>query len=134
MSSVGDVDMLRRRSEGFMSHAREALRRGEYDLACFFAEQALQLRLKALIFRVLGVLPRTHGVRELLGVVSSALEEIGRADLAEEVSKLAREFRTQLKVLDEAYIASRYLAREYTAEDASESVDLAESAETGRQD
>ncbi len=124
MSSMRDVELLRRRSAGFLSHAREALQRGEYDLACFFAEQALQLRLKALLLRMLGVLPRTHGLRELLGILSGALGEHGRRDLAREVSGLARDFRSQLRILEEAYVGSRYLAREYAPEDASESVDL----------
>ncbi len=124
MSSMRDVELLRRRSAGFWSHAREALQRGEYDLACFFAEQALQLRLKALLLRMLGVLPRTHGLRELLGILSGALEEHGRRDLAREVSGLARDLRSQLRILEEAYVGSRYLAREYASEDASESVDL----------
>ncbi|MDK2465158.1 MAG: HEPN domain-containing protein [Candidatus Korarchaeota archaeon] len=53
-----------------------------------------------------------------------ALGEHGRRDLAREVSGLARDFRSQLRILEEAYVGSRYLAREYAPEDASESVDL----------
>ncbi len=59
----------------FLREATRLLNEGEYDIACFFAEQALQLRLEALLLRILGHVLRGHGVRELLGLLVKALEK-----------------------------------------------------------
>jgi len=77
MGSIDLVELLKKRSSLFYEYAREALSRGHYDMAMFHAEQALQLRLKALALRILGYIPRIHSVRELL-VVAKSLDAVGR--------------------------------------------------------
>lgn len=67
MGAWREYETLTRRAAAFWRHALEALDRGEYDLACFLAEQAVQLKIKALLVRVAGYTPRGHGLRELLG-------------------------------------------------------------------
>lgn len=104
------------------------MRREHFDLAVFYAEQALQLRLKSLVLRLLGFVPRIHSVREMLGLFTEALKEIDREDLTSEVSEFSEANRDGLRVLDEAYIASRYLLRVYELEDAKKSLSIVDKA------
>ncbi|MCX8204983.1 MAG: HEPN domain-containing protein [Candidatus Nezhaarchaeota archaeon] len=118
MSSIDHVEVLRRRSHLFRSYAQEALQRRHFDLTVFYAEQALQLRLKSLALRPLGYVPRIYSVRELLGLLSKILGSIGRGGLTELLYKFTEAHRDGLESLDEAYVASRYLPRTYEPEDA----------------
>jgi len=68
-----EVELLRKRSKGFLNGAKERLKAGEYDVACFMAEQAVQLHLKSVILELSGEIPRTHSIRKLLSVLSSLL-------------------------------------------------------------
>lgn len=61
-------------------------------------------------------MPRTHGLRELLGLLAAALEELGRGDPSLP-AELPRRHRDSLRLLEESYLASRYLARRYGPED-----------------
>jgi len=122
VGSIDYVNTLRERGRLFYMYAREALERGHYDLALFYAEQAAQLRAKALILRVAGFVPRSHSVRELLGLLSKFLDALGRGDLSEAVRRVAAECRDALKTLDEAYVASRYLPKTYEREDAERAI------------
>ena len=97
-----------------MEEARDAYAKQRYDLAVFLAEQALQLYLKAQLLRVLGDYPRTHSVRQLLVMLSKALE----GDAEEEVREFIRRERPRLSELEDVYIVSRYGLRIYTREDA----------------
>ena len=125
MGSLRHVELLRRRARRFLSYAEEALGLGDYDLACFYADQAAQLAVKACLLRLTGHMPRIHGLRELLGAMSRHLSGLGREDLAGRVSAFAREHRAGLSRLEEAYVAGRYLAREFEREEAEECVRLA---------
>jgi len=118
MGSMDVVDQLRRRSKTFYEYARVAFERGDYDLSVFMYEQSVQLRLKALLSRLLGFMPRGHGVRELLGILSKTLKELGRGDLASKVDKFVDMWRSVLKMLEEAYTAARYLSKTYERDDA----------------
>lgn len=46
------VERLRRRAQVFLDEAGRLLEMGEYDLACFAAEQAAQLYLKSVYARL----------------------------------------------------------------------------------
>ncbi|RLI14052.1 DNA-binding protein [Candidatus Bathyarchaeota archaeon] len=120
------VSVLMRRARRFLNYARMALDKGDYDLACFCADQAAQLGLKAMLLRLAGYVPRTHGLRELLGELRQSLASFGRADLAARVESFTRENRDGLRRLDEAYVAGRYLAYEFEADEAREAIELAE--------
>ncbi|RLE86639.1 MAG: hypothetical protein DRN04_19190 [Thermoprotei archaeon] len=89
MGSIDIVDQLRRRSRVFYEYARIAFEKGDYDLSIFMYEQSIQLRLKALLLRLLGFMLRGRSVRELLGVLSKTLKELGRGGLAGEVDGFA---------------------------------------------
>ena len=51
------MEILVKRSKSFYNYALEALSRGDFDLALFLLKQAAQLRVKALLLRLLGFTP-----------------------------------------------------------------------------
>jgi len=118
MNSIDVVNQLRKRSKTFYEYARIAFEKGDYDLSIFMYEQSIQLCLKALLLRILGFMPRRHNIRELLGILSKTLKELGRGDLASKVDRFVEMWRSELKVLEEAYTAARYLPRTYERDDA----------------
>jgi HEPN domain-containing protein len=67
MSSMSLIEVMQKRSRKFYEYALRALERGDYDMVMFMYEQAAQLRLKALLLRILGFTPRSHQLREFLG-------------------------------------------------------------------
>ena len=125
MSSIEEVEILKRRGLAMLGYAREALGRGHYDLAMFFSEQALQLFIKAVVLRLLGYTPRTHGIKELPGVVATALRELGKVDAAVKIAEASRRRRREFATLEEAYITSRHLAREFEKEEAEKALETA---------
>jgi len=79
---------------------------GEWDLAIFSLEQYCQLILKYKLLVRAGGCPRTYSLRRLI-------RELGRYN--EKILKLVEDEGSLLYVtkLEDAYIASRYLPREY---------------------
>ena len=126
MNAYEHVERLKRRARRFLAHAHTALRDRDFDIACFCAEQAAQLRLKALFLRMVGYVPRTHSIRELLGDLVSALKVLGREELASRIAAFSRDNRNVLRRLDEAYTGARYLPHEFDEEDARACVEVAE--------
>jgi len=112
-----EVEVLRRRSLEFLEEARIALRRGSFDIACFLAEQALQLYLKSILLELVGDYPRTHSVRRLLGEVNRLLN-------SSELEEFIRVNRIRLSVLEDAYLMARYFVKEYSREDAEDMIKL----------
>jgi len=98
------------RSRRFYETALMQISRGFYDLAAFSLEQSLQLFLKACLLKLGADYPRTHSVRRLL-------ELVAELSGAEAVRELLRRFSVELGALEDAYISSRYVAREYTKEE-----------------
>ena len=126
MSSGELVSRLRRRAAGMLEGARWRLSRGEYDLACFEAEQAAQLALKALILEVLGSAPRIHDLGELLGMMHRVLSEAGLVEQAGRVADFARERRRGVWLLSDAYYRGRYGYIDYSRGEAEECIAVAE--------
>jgi len=123
MSSIDYVNTLKERIRLFYMYTCEALERRHYDLALFYAEQAAQLRAKALILIERRALcRRLHSVRELLGLLSKLLDSMGRSDLSELLRRISEEYRDAFRVLEEAYTASRYLPKTYEREDAEKAI------------
>ncbi|MGC9051523.1 HEPN domain-containing protein [Pyrobaculum sp.] len=125
MSSIEEVEILKRRGLAMLGYARGALGRGHYDLAMFFSEQALQLFIKAVVLMLLGYTPRTHGIKELPGVVATALYELGKEDAAVKIAEASRRRRREPATLEEAYITSRHLAREFEKVEAEKALETA---------
>jgi len=101
-----EYEYLLRRSRQFFETAEMQLEREFYDLAAFSLEQSLQLFLKAALLKLGLEYPRTHSVRRLLELLH---EVTGR----EEIRDVIREYILELGLLEDAYIASRYVVRDY---------------------
>ena len=114
-------EALLRRAKGFYELALEALNRGLYDHACFFAEQYVQLYLKALLYKYLGSYPRTHELRQLLSLIAESLP----GEVGEEFKRFLRENRSRISELEDTYIMTRYAWKTYTREDAVEIIEFA---------
>jgi len=63
-----------------------------------------------------------HSIRELLGLLSKFLDSVSRSNLSELLRHISEEYRDALRVLDEAYTASRYLPKTYELEDAEKAI------------
>ncbi len=105
-----EYEYLLRRSRQFFETAEMQLERGFYDLAAFSLEQSLQLFLKAALLKLGLEYPRTHSVRRLLELLH---EVTGR----EEIRDVIREYILELGLLEDAYIASRYVVRDYARDE-----------------
>jgi len=117
-SSIDEVEALSTKSEKFINLAAICIEQGIYDLACFNAQQATQLLLKAMTLKKLGYIPRTHSIRELMGALAKQLNAQG-------LSEYVNTRRLELTVLEDAYISSRYFVKEFTREDAEECIRVA---------
>jgi len=101
-----EYEYLLRRSRQFFETAEIQLEKGFYDLAAFSLEQSLQLFLKAALLKLGLEYPRTHSVRRLLELLH---EVTGR----DEIRDVIQEYILELGLLEDAYIASRYVIRDY---------------------
>jgi HEPN domain-containing protein len=70
-------ELLWRRARRFLTRAERDLVDGDYDGACFNAEQAVQLGVNATIYRIFGVKSRIHSGRSLLAQLRNLLYEAG---------------------------------------------------------
>ena len=114
-----EVRLLKRRALDFLEEAKIALRRGSYDIACFLAEQALQLYLKFILLKIVGDYPRTHSIKRLLG-------EIARLTNSSELRNFMRVNRARISALEDAYLMARYFIKEYDEDDANDMIKLVE--------
>jgi len=101
---------LVRRSKRFLETAEYQIDKGFYDLAAFSLEQALQLFLKAKLLEKGVSYPRTHSVRALLEMLSELVSE----DKKSIVKGVLESFLLELGMLEDAYITSRYVMRDFT--------------------
>ena len=110
MTKLGEYKAFLERSRKFYETALMQIDRGFYDLAAFSLEQALQLSLKAHLLKLGVDYPRTHSVRKLLRMIY-------RVTVRKEVEELLSRFSVELGALEDAYITSRYVARDYSLEE-----------------
>lgn len=120
MSHVEEYEILDKRAREFLAEAKEALEHGRYDLACFFAEQAAQLYLKAILLKLAGEYPRTYQIRTLLSRLAELLPDEKRRQIVE----FMRSNRARLSELEDVYVMARYSTKSYTREDAEDLVRL----------
>jgi HEPN domain-containing protein len=122
LMSYREVSLLRDRSLRMLNSGRRSLLGGDHDIAAFMADQAAQLYLKSRILELTGEVPRLHAIRQLMRVLKDL------SDKPNLVDDFARENRSLLIRLEEAYISSRYMPREYDREEAEELLNFAEKA------
>ncbi|MBS7612393.1 HEPN domain-containing protein [Candidatus Bathyarchaeota archaeon] len=118
--SYSEVALLRDRALRMLGSSKRSLAEGDYDIAAFMADQAVQLYLKSVIFELTGEVPRVHAVRQLMVILKDLL---GNPNLFDD---FVRENRSLLIRLEEAYISSRYMPRKYDREEAEELLVFAE--------
>jgi HEPN domain-containing protein len=105
-----EEERLLKRSRDFLETAEYQITKGFYDLAAFSLEQALQLFLKAKVLAEGVDYPRTHSVRALLEILSEIVPENKKS----KVKGVLENYLLELGVLEDAYITSRYVMREFT--------------------
>ncbi|MCD6095937.1 MAG: HEPN domain-containing protein [Thermoprotei archaeon] len=100
--------LLRKRALNALKWAERAYNDGDYDTAVREAEYAVQLYIKSIIYRILGEEIRGHNIRELLGVLVSALIEESFGTEANELIDYIRKHRRELAELSEAHTRAVY--------------------------
>ncbi|MGQ9596260.1 MAG: HEPN domain-containing protein [Thermoproteota archaeon] len=119
--SIIHGEALKKRALGFLRNAKDNFERGEYDLVLFHVEQFLQLYLKYLLYRRVGEYPKMHSTTYLLKEVMKAYGESALKQFYDENLEV-------LTLLEDAYITSRYLLREYEKEIAEKVLGFADKA------
>jgi HEPN domain-containing protein len=109
-----EEERLIKRSHDFLETAEYQTSKGFYDLATFSLEQALQLFLKARVLAEGVDYPRTHSVRTLLEILSELVPENRKPT----VKRILENRLLELGMLEDAYITSRYVMREFTKQEA----------------
>ncbi len=121
------VVTLKHRALSMLRPAKLRIEWGDNDLACFDAEQAVQLRLKTILLKLFGEETRVYGVLEHLSLLRRRLEDAGFKKEAEALSELVRRNRVLIELLDESYIMARYGSPGlYRRSDAEKAVEFAE--------
>ena len=114
MSRKEEAEHLLKRSKEFLETAEYQMSRGLYGIAVFSLEQALQLFLKSKMLVAGADYPRTHGVRALLEILS----DVESDEKKREIKRVLNEYLLELGMLEDAYITSRYVIREFTKKEA----------------
>lgn len=107
-----EMEKLFERSKKFKDAADFHFSRGDFDLAVFNMEQSLQLFLKAKLMESGIDFPKIHTLRKLFLLLGKVLEK--EDDFKKFESERALEFAS----LEDAYVTSRYFARDFTKEEA----------------
>ncbi|MFQ6076555.1 MAG: HEPN domain-containing protein [Candidatus Bathyarchaeia archaeon] len=118
VSSVDEVEVLLARSKKFINLASTCVEQEIHDLACFHAQQSTQLLVKAFTLKRIGYIPRTHSIREIMGVLAKQLN-------VQQLSEYVKTHRLELMALEDAYVSSRYFVKEFTRDDAEECIRIA---------
>jgi len=113
MSRKGEIEHLLSRSREFLETAKYQSSAGFYSLAAFSLEQSLQLFIKARLLENGVDYPRTHSVRTLIEVLSSIVDE-RRKDV---IKGMLDKYLLELGMLEDAYISSRCIVREFRREE-----------------
>jgi len=113
MTSRNEIQYLLMRSKEFLETAKYQLANGFYSLAAFSLEQGLQLFLKSKTLARGVDYPRTHSVRALLEMLWSLVAEEEKLV----IRQLLDEHLLELGMLEDAYITSRYVMREFRKEE-----------------
>jgi len=114
LSREEEEKRLLKRSRDFLETAEYQIGRGLYDLAAFSLEKALQLFLEARLLTEGVEYPRTHSVRALLEILSEVVTEDKKAV----IRGVLENFLMELSVLEDAYITSQYVMRDFSLREA----------------
>jgi HEPN domain-containing protein len=104
------AESLRKRAREHIETYEFHLSHAIYALAVFDLEQALQLSVKASLLEEGVAYPRTHSIRRLLELLADVRND-------EKLRGKIREYAVELRLLEEAYISSRYVATEFSEDE-----------------
>jgi HEPN domain-containing protein len=104
------AESLRKRAREYIETYEFHLSHAIYALAVFDLEQALQLSVKASLLEEGVAYPRTHSIRRLLELLADVRND-------EKLRGKIREYAVELRLLEEAYISSRYVATEFSEDE-----------------
>ncbi|MEM4971823.1 MAG: HEPN domain-containing protein [Sulfolobales archaeon] len=96
--------LLRKRAERFLVRAVRDLSEGDYDGTCFNAEEAIQLAVKAVLYRYFGENPCIHGSKTLLARLRNLFMDAGGDSIASLLNRFIADNRDALDILEESYI------------------------------
>lgn len=96
---MSEFEFLKENASSFYRNAKYLYENGEYNLAAFNVEQAMQLMLKYLLAVKVGDFPRTHSLRRLFREVK---------DVCPELWRFYESHASVVGNIESAYIASRY--------------------------
>ncbi|RLG40713.1 MAG: DNA-binding protein [Thermoproteota archaeon] len=113
MSRNEEYQYLLRRSKEFYETALMQIDKGFLGLAALSLEQSLQLFLKAKLLENGLDYPRTHSIRRLLEL----LAEVIGMPLSQRINQLIDKYSLELALLEDAYITSRYIPRDFRKDD-----------------
>jgi HEPN domain-containing protein len=112
LSKYEELRILLERSRRFYESSIIQIEKGFYDLTAFSLEQSLQLFLKAYLLKLGVDYTRTHSSRKLLEMIY----EITKFEV---IKDLVQKFSIELAFLEDIYITSRYISREFTLNEVS---------------
>lgn len=121
-------NLLWRRSERFLRRAIRDYEESDYDGACFNAEEAVQLAVKAVLFKYFAETPRIHGSKTLLARLRNLLMDAGKGSVASLIGRFVADHRDYLDILEESYTMARYGAISYGQEQGNLCVETARTA------
>ncbi len=114
------MSFLSQRAEEFLEQARFAYERGGYyDLVMFNVEQFMQLKLKSLLYNLIGDYPRTHRLTQLFMELMKILND--KCHLNDFYTRN----REVILLLEFAYIASHYMPPRFNRDDAEKALNIA---------
>jgi len=111
------IEYLKRRADEFLETAQYNFTKKMYDLAAFSVEQYMQLYLKYFLAKKVGYFPKTYSV-------SSLFKEAGK--ICSMLLEFYKEKALEISAIEDAYISSRYLPREFDEETVSAMLRIAE--------
>jgi len=115
MRSKEKVDLFFERAQSFLKGAYERFKDRDWDIACFMAEQSVQLHLKAFILEKTGDFQITHSIKGLFGI----LYNLSKDDRF-------KYDRQNLRFLEAAYFNARYFTINYDKKDAEDALKIVE--------
>ncbi len=112
-----EIKFLKKQSLKAYDLSKRAFEDKNYNWSIFLLEQAIQLLIKYLLALKIGHYSKTHRLSKLF-------EEI--SELYPEFYEFYRQNRDKLTVIEDSYILSRYLGKEYKKEDVEDKFELFE--------
>ena len=106
---IDEYRIFLKRAGGFYKTALFQLDNGLFDLAAFSLEQYLKLFLKAVLLENGVYFPRIPGVRALIRLLIDL-----KKNQFSKLSSLLDKYELELSLLEDAYITSRYIPKEFT--------------------